>query len=152
MVLYLVKSIQLRRLIGFSLATVFLITGWYNFNKQFLHPIHEEYMAVKTYLQRHYNKNITTVYFIKASEDAFQKKYHLQLTMDEFGVPSTFFKWVPDNFTRQLVYELTGSRETANQLTVKDWDDAESFSRSGERVTENTLVVNVPELINAGNP
>jgi hypothetical protein len=151
MVLFLVKSIQLRRIIGFSLATVFLIAGWYNFNKQFLRPIHEEYMAVKNYVHKHYNKNITTVYFIQTTEDAFQRKYNLQFSMDEFGVPSTFFDWVPDEFTRQLVYELTGKREIANQLTVKVWDDAESFARSGERVTENTLVLNVPELINSGN-
>jgi hypothetical protein len=152
MVLYLVKNIQLRRVIGFSLATVLLITGWYNFNKQFLRPIHEEYMAVKNYVQQHYNKNITTVYFIQTTEDAFQKKYHLQLSMDEFGVPSTFFEWVPEEFTQQLVYDLTGNREVAKQLTVKVWKDAEGFSRSGERVTENTLIMNVPEIINSANP
>jgi hypothetical protein len=147
MVLYLVKHIQLRRIIAFSLAAVLLIPGWYNFNKQFLKPIHEEYTGVKNYVHQHYNKNITTIFFINAPEDAFKTKYKLQASMDEFGVPSTFFSWVPEPFMRQLVYEKTGSREIASQLTIKYWNNAESFSVSGEQVTANTLLVNVPEIM-----
>jgi hypothetical protein len=152
MVLYTVKNIQLRRVIAFSLAAVLLIGGWYNFNKQFLQPVHEEYVAVKDYVQQHYNKNITTVYFIKAAEDGFRTKYHIQSSMDEFGMPSTYPDWVPEPLTRQLVYEKTGNREIANQLSIKYWENAESFATSGEKVTENTLVVNVPEIINSNKP
>lgn len=147
MVLHVIKNTQLRKVIGFSVAIVLLICGWYNFNKQFLQPIHEEYTGVKNYIDQHYNKGITTIFFIKAAEDAFQTKYHLQSSMDEFGVPSTFFEWVPDNLVRQLVFEKTGNRETANQLTIKHWESAEQFAASGERITPNTLMVNVPEII-----
>ena len=112
-------------------------------------PIKEEYAGVKNYFQQHYNRNITTVFFIKPSEDAFQKKYNLKISMDEFGVPSTFFTWVPEPLMRQLVLEKTGNREIANQLTVKYWDSAESFSASGEQVTANTMVVNMPEILSA---
>jgi hypothetical protein len=42
MVLVIVKHIQLRRIIALSLAAVLMISGWYNFNKQFLQPVHEE--------------------------------------------------------------------------------------------------------------
>jgi hypothetical protein len=149
MVLYVVKNIQLRRVIAFGMLAVLLTAGWYNFNKQFLLPVKEEYMAVKNYIQQHYNKNITTVFFIEAPEDAFRKKYRLQTSMDEFGVPSTYFDWVPDNLTRQLVYEKTGNREIAGKLTIKNWNDPESFAQANERVTENTLVVNMPEIINS---
>lgn len=151
MVLYFVKNIQLRRAIGFSLAAAFLIAGWYNFNKQFLQPVHEEYMAVKNYVNRHYNKNITTVYFIKTTEDAFKKKYHLRLSMDEFGVPSTFFEWVPENLMQQMVFEITGDRQTAEKLIVKHWPDKESFTNSGAAITDNVLFVNVPEIIDPEN-
>jgi hypothetical protein len=147
MVLYLVKHIQFRRVIGFSLAIVLLIAGWFNFNKQFLQPIQQEYTGVKNYFQQHYNKNITTVFFIKAPEDAFRRKYKLQTSMDEFGIPFTFFSWVPEHLMRQLVYEKTGNRDIASQLTVKYWDNAESFSASGEQVTANTLLVNMPEIL-----
>ncbi|THU35962.1 hypothetical protein FAM09_21460 [Niastella caeni] len=147
MVLYIVKSIQLRRIVAFSVATVLLISGWYNFNRQFLKPIHEEYMAVKNHVQQHYNKNITTVYFIKPTEDAFSRKHHLQISMDEFGVPSTFFEWVPEPLMQQMVAEITGDRQTGQKLTVKFWPDKESFTQSGEAITNKVLVLNVPELI-----
>jgi hypothetical protein len=147
MVLYVVKSATIRKAIGYSIAIVFLVSGWYNFNKQFLKPIQEEYTDVKNFFFQHYNSNITTVYFIQPAEDAFQQKYHLQSSMDEFGVPSTFFTWVPEPFIRQLVYEKTGSRETANGLTIKGWESKESFMASGEKVNDNILVVNMSDII-----
>jgi hypothetical protein len=133
---------------AFSIAAMLLIAGWYNFNIQFLKPIHEEYAGVKNYINQHYNKNITTIFFIQPAEDAFQQKYKLQSSMDEFGVPSTFFNWVPESLMRQLVFEKTGSREIADRLTIKYWDNAESFAASGEQLTINTLVVSVPEILN----
>lgn len=150
MVLYLVKHIQFRRVIAFSLAAVLLVAGWYNFNRQFLKPIQEEYAGIKSYFQQHYNRSITTVFFIKAPADAFKKKYNLQTSMDEFGVPVTFFSWVPEYLMRQLVYEKTGNRNVASQLTIKYWDNAESFTASGERVTANTMLVNMPEILSPG--
>jgi hypothetical protein len=148
MVLYMVKHIQLRKVIAFSITAVLLTAGWYNFNKQFLQPIHEEYTGVKNHIYKHYNSNITTIFFIQPAEDAFQQKYKLQSSMDEFGVPSTFFSWVPESLIRQLVAEKTGSREIADRLTIKYWQNAESFAMSGEQLTPNTLVVNVPEILN----
>jgi hypothetical protein len=70
--------------------------------------------------------------------------------MDEFGVPSTFFSWVPEPFIRLLVLEKTGNRETAGNLTIKWWQSEESFKASGEQVTGNTLIVNVPQILSAG--
>ncbi|OQP54456.1 hypothetical protein [Niastella populi] len=150
MVLSIVKHLQVRRVIGYSVAIVLLIPGWYNFNKGFLQPIHEEYAGIKNYFQQYYEPGITTIYFIRPAEDAFRNKYKLQSSMDEFGVPSTFFSWVPEPLMRQLVYEKTDSREKASQLTIKEWDNPEAFSASGEQVTPGTLVVNVPEIMASG--
>jgi hypothetical protein len=150
MVLYVVKKGTARKATGYGIAIFLVICGWYNFNKQFLRPIREEYNDVRNYVFQHYNSNITTVYFIQPGEDAFQKKYHLQSSMDEFGVPSTFFTWVPDPFIKLLVLEKTGSRETAGKLTIKQWDSEESFKASGAQVTGNTLIVNVPQILSAG--
>lgn len=150
MILYVVKKATARKAIGYGIAIFLVICGWYNFNKQFLMPIREEYNDVKNYVFQHYNSNITTVYFIQPGEDAFEKKYHLQTSMDEFGVPSTFFNWVPEPFIRLLVLEKTGSRETAGNLTIKWWKSEESFKASGEQVTGNTLIVNVPQILSAG--
>lgn len=150
--LSVLKNIRVRRVTGISLAIVLMIAGWYNFNKQFLQPVQEEYDAVKNYIQQQYNNHITTVHFIKAPEDAFRKKYHIRSSMDEFGMPSTFADWVPDNFTRQMVYEKTGSRETASKLTIKYWEDADSYTRSGGPVNAHTLVVNVPAILKLETP
>jgi hypothetical protein len=150
MILYVVKKESMRKAIGYGIAIFLVICGWYNFNRQFLMPIREEYNDVRNYVFEHYNSNITTVYFIQPGEDAFQKKYHLQTSMDEFGVPSTFFSWVPEPFIKQLVLEKTGSRETANKLTIKGWESEESFKASGEQVSGNTLIVNVPQILSSG--
>ncbi len=147
MALHFVKNIQVRRVIGYSVATVLLISGWYNFNIQFLKPVHKEYMAVKNYMQQHYNKNINTIHFIRSPHDAFEKKYHLQACMDEFGIPFTYMDFVPDPLMKQMVLEITGDMKTAQQLVVKQWTDNESYSHAGETVTSNVLLVNAPALL-----
>jgi len=146
---YFLKNGLARKITAVGIVTVLLVAGWYNFNQQFLMPVAKEYKTVKSYVQQHYNKNITTVYFIKPTEDAFKKRYQLQLSMDEFGVPSTFFEWVPELLMKQLVFEITGNRTTADQLVVKHWPDMKSFSGSGESLTGNVLMVNIPALISA---
>lgn len=150
MVLYVLKKETLRKAAGYGVSIFLVVCSWYNFNRQFLMPIREEYNDVKNYVFQHYNSNITTVYFIQPSEDAFQKKYHLQSSMDEYGVPSTFFTWVPEPFIRLLVLEKTGSREIAGNLSIKWWESEESFKASGEQVTGNTLIVNVPQILSVG--
>lgn len=151
MFLYLVKNGMARRITAISLTAVLLIAGWYNFNKQFLLPVREEYSAIRNYVQQQYNKNITTVYFIKPDGDAFKRKYQIQTSMDEFGVPSTFPEWVPENLIQQMVFEITGNRKTAEQLVVKHWPDMETFTASGETVSGNVILVNVPALIDPEN-
>jgi len=147
MTAYLLKNNLARKITDISVFIIMLIAGWYNYNKQFLTPVREEYTAIKNYVHQHYNKNITTVYFIKPAEDGFKKKYHVQTSMDEFGVPSTFFEWVPEPLMQQMVFEITGDRTTAEKLVVKHWPDMESFSGSGESMAGNVLLVNVPALI-----
>jgi hypothetical protein len=159
MVLYFIKNRKtqgssapgspsmLLRIAGLAIACAFIILGWYNFRKEFLQPVHEEYVAVKDFIQQHYNAGIKTIYFIKSPEDAFEKKYHIQSSMDEFGVPSTLVDWVPEDFSRQMVFEKTGSRQIADQLTVKFWPDIESFTVSGEKLSGDVLLVNAAALI-----
>ncbi|HUP13772.1 MAG TPA: hypothetical protein VM187_16235, partial [Niastella sp.] len=146
MVLHLVKKATARKAIGYVIATFLVVCGWYNFNRGFLMPIREEYNDIRNYVFKHYNSNITYFYFIQPAEDAFHKKYGLQYSMDEFGVPSTFFTWVPEALIKLLVLEKTGNRETADRLIIKYWDSEESFKASGAQLNGNTLMVNVPEI------
>jgi hypothetical protein len=150
MVLHFVKKTQLRQVAGLVMAITLTVLGWYNFNKQFLQPVHEEYVAVSSFIKQHYNQNIKTVYFIQPAEDAFRRKYHIQSSMDEFGMPLTFPAWVPEDLTRQMVYEKTGNRQVAAELTIKFWPNMHSFAASNVATTGNTLLVNVPVLIEGG--
>jgi hypothetical protein len=151
MIVYYVKKIAIRKVIAIGVSVVLLGSSWYNFNKLFLQPVRDEYSALRKYIQQHYSKNITTVYFIKPAGDAFKKKYHIQPSMDEFGVPTTFPDWVPENLMQQMVFEITGNRQTAEKLAVKQWPDMESFRQSGEVLTDSVLLVNMPALIDPGN-
>ncbi|WP_205514375.1 glucosyltransferase domain-containing protein [Longitalea arenae] len=151
MVMHFVKTTALCRTIAIGQAILLLAFGWYNFNKLFLQPVREEYRAIRNYLQQQYTRRTTTIYFIRPAEDAFSRKYQLPSSMDEFGVPSTYFEWVPENLVQQMVFEMTGSRRIAEQLVVKHWPDTARFAASGVTVTGNVLVVNAPALIDAEN-
>ena len=150
-VLYFLKNRQALRITGVTVACVLIASGWYNFRYQFLQPVTAEYAMVKNYLQQHYNAGIKQLYFIKLPEDALKNKFHVNTSMDEFGVPASFFSWTVEYLPRQLVFELTGNRQTADQLTIKHWPDMESFTQSGEAMTNSVLLVNLPEIINTEN-
>lgn len=145
--MYYISNIRLLKLVGFVVAGVLIASGWYNFRTQFLKPVVMEYALVKTYLELHYHAGIKAVYVIKLPEDAFKRSYHINTSMDEFGVPATCFDWTVEYLPKQVVYELTGNRQTAEQLTIKHWDDMEGFSQSGETITNSTLLVNLPAIV-----
>jgi hypothetical protein len=91
------------------------------------------------------------MYVITTPVDAFIKKYPVHMNMDEYGVPSTAFDWQLEYLPRQLVFEMTGNRQTAEQLTIKHWPDKDSFSHSGESITYSALLIDLPVIINQGN-
>jgi hypothetical protein len=152
MIIYFIKHVQILRWMGVAVAAILIITSGYNFRQVFLRPVQSEYTAARTYIQQHYHPGIKTVYFVRAAEDAFTKKYHIQSTMDEFGVPSTYFDWVPEYLTKQVVYEITGSRATANQLVIKQWPDMEGYTHSGETIGNTSFLINMPQLIESIKP
>jgi hypothetical protein len=151
MILYFIKKVWFLRIAGIAVACTLVITACYNFRYQFLKPVTEEYAAIKAYMQQHYHPGIKTLYVIMTPEDAFIKKYHIHMNMDEYGVPSTAFDWPAEYLPRQLVFEISGNRQTAEQLTIKHWPDKDSFSRSGDSITNSVLVVDLPDIINAEN-
>jgi hypothetical protein len=51
-----------------------------------------------------------------------------------------------------MVYEVTGNRKTAAELEIKQWPDLQTYMHSGEPANSNTLVLNVPEILNAWKP
>lgn len=147
MLLHFIKNKWVLRVSGIAVALVFIVSARYNLQVTFLRPQQQESAAIKNYFQQHYNSSITTVYFIRPSEELVAQRFHVNKSMDEFGVPSTCWEWVPDPFVRQMVFEVTGNREAARRLVVKHWPNMESFQQSGAVINNNTLVVDATPLI-----
>jgi hypothetical protein len=152
MALYFIKNKIVLQAAGVAVVLFFIGCARYNFREAFLHPLVEETAALKNYMGRHYNKDIHTVYFIRPSEELVARKFHINRSMDEFGVPASCYTWVPEPLVKQLIYEATGNRQLAAGVVVKHWANREEYLRSGERTDSSTLLVDVPAIINAATP
>jgi hypothetical protein len=146
--LVMIKKRRTSLVVG-VLSTFFVVNAWFNFNKQFLIPVRNEYMQVKAYIDNNYSPAINEVYFIRPKEDFFSRTYNITRSWDEFGVPSTFFKWVPEFFVKQIIFEKTGSRMIAEKLTIRDWLGKEEFLSSNLPLKKEVLLIDVEEIISA---
>lgn len=147
MFFFFVRNKLALQISGIIVGTVFILAARNNFRNEFLHPVQQETLALKNYIQQHYHNRIRTVYFIRPPYDFFSKKYNIYESMDEFGVPQTYLEWVPDPLTRQLVFEKTRNRKQAEQLSIRQWTGKDSFIRSGAAVDSSVLVVDVQEIM-----
>lgn len=141
------KKDVLKYIVAGSIAILFLGNGWYNFNKQFLNPVAEEYSMLKKFITQHYQPGTLTINFICPAENSFEKKYGLTTSWDEFGVPSTAKKWVPEPLIKQLVFEQTGNRQTAEKLIVKSWVDKAAFENAADTTSKGVLLIDMEEMI-----
>jgi len=116
----LIRNEQRQRTVAIIIGGIFVINAWYNFRYQFLGPVKKEYDLVRNYIEVNYTPGTDTVGFIRPPENLFQRKYGINTSWDEFGVPGTFFKWVPEFFVKQVVFEKTGNRRMADSLVVTD--------------------------------
>ena len=146
----LVRGLEKSRLLS-TLLTVagclLVLTALRNFRFIFLRPATDEYNSIKTFIDRNYKSGITSIDYIRTAEDQVRNKYGVQSSWDEFGMSSSYFAWVPEYLTRQLVFELTGNRTTAEKLTIRVWADRSAFQASGQPVTEGSLLIDGPEIL-----
>jgi hypothetical protein len=152
MVLYFIKNRRVLQIAGVAAFLFFVCCAYYNFQHAFLKPQVVETAALKNYMQEYYHKDIQTVHFIRPSEGFIAEKYRVHKSMDEFGVASSHFDWVPEPLVKQLVYEQTGNRQQAARLVVKHWASKEEYTRSGEQLNNTTLLVDVPAIMDATKP
>jgi hypothetical protein len=131
------------------ISFLFVFNARYNFVQEFLNPIRTEYKEVRAFIEKNYNPGVTTIYFIRPHEDFFVKRYGITRSWDEFGVPSSFFDWVPEFFAKQVVFEKTRNRAVAEKLIVKHWLGKEEYDKAGLLVSSNTMLVNVEEILNS---
>lgn len=151
MAIYFISDQRALIVTGITAAGILIISGWINLRNHFLKPVTAEYALVKNYIQTHYHAGIQSIYFIKLQEDSFRKTFHVRSSMDEFGVAAGVFDWTVEFLPRQLVFEMTGRRQAGEQLNIKHWPDAESFSKAGETITDNILMIDLPALLAQGN-
>ena len=152
MALYYIKSKWILQ-IGSAFIFVFFVgCARFNVDQGFVRPLVAETAALKDYLRQHYNKNIQTVHFIRPPENILANKYHINHSMDEFGVPSSHFMWVPENQTKQMIYEITGDREAALKIQVKQWTNNDEYAHSGEKPDSTVLLVDVKAIIETIKP
>jgi hypothetical protein len=143
-----VKKNETKTTIVIVLSFLFVLNARINFTQQFLNPVKNEYNEVRAYTEKNYNPHIDTVYFIRPEENFFVKKYGVTRSWDEFGVPSTFFDWVPEFFVKQVVFEKTGDRKIAEKLTIKSWPGKKEFLEASPPLSQRVLVIDTEEIMN----
>jgi hypothetical protein len=141
------RSEKLRTGFVYLACILFVINARNNFHKLFLRPITNEYRVVSQYIQTNYRPDIKTVYFIRPTEDFFVRKYGITRSWDELGVPSTFFDWVPPYLVKQVVFEKTGKRDLADQITIQHYLGKDEFVKAGIQPGVNELLVDVEALM-----
>lgn len=143
-----IKKYKVRLATVIVLSFVFVVNAYYNFTWQFLSPVKNEYKNVRATIETNYHPGIDTVYFIQPHEDFFVKKYGITRSWDEFGVPSTFFNWVPEFFVKQVVFEKTGDRGLAEKMIIRQWPDEKTFKESAFQLSQNTMLIDVERILN----
>jgi len=130
-----------------GLSFLFVLNARNNCIRQFLNPIKNEYSEVRASIENNYHPGVDTVYFIQPHEDFFVRKYGITRSWDEFGVPSTFFNWVPEFFVKQVVFEKTGNHEIAERMITKQWPDKKQFQDSGFQLSQHTILIDVESIL-----
>jgi len=130
------------------ISFLFVFNARYNFSREFLNPITTEYKKTRAFIENNYNPGISAVYFIRPHQDFFVRKYGITRSWDEFGVPSGFFDWVPEFFTKQVIFEKTRNRKLAESLNVTSWLGKEEYLKAAHPMSSNTLLVDEEEILN----
>ncbi|MFT3936512.1 MAG: hypothetical protein QM726_22990 [Chitinophagaceae bacterium] len=142
-----VKAQQKQWQLATAIAVLFVANACYNFRVQFISPIIAEYNMVKGFVLANYKPTIDTINFIRPSEDAFEKKFHVVASWDEFGVPSTAKPWTPEFLLRQIITDHTGNRPIAEKLVINNYASMKAYQQAGKKAGDQTILVNVGEMM-----
>lgn len=146
-VFHWVQTAKARRAVVVVVSVLFFVNAWYNFHVLFLSPVKNEYRQLRAYVESHYTPSVHTIHFIRPEEDFFVRKYGITRSWDEFGVPSTFFNWVPDPWVRQVLYEKLGNRAPAEKLVIKHWLGKAAYLQAGDPATDGVLLLDVEQIL-----
>ncbi|MBS1606803.1 MAG: hypothetical protein JST42_29370, partial [Bacteroidetes bacterium] len=149
-VLTLMRSIKKEGLRDSLITLAVVVLGMeaiYNFRSVFLRPAEHEYAALKDHIDQNYRPGIGSIDYIRSPEGFVRDKYGVASSWDEYGFSSSYFAWVPDALTRQLVFEKTGDRSLAEGLNIRTWVDQGAYKNSGQK---GGLLIDAPAILTAG--
>lgn len=152
MALWHIKNKKVLQFAGIAMVCFFTFCARYNFQQVFLRPLVYETAVLKAYFKQHFTSSTQTIHFIRPSEDFMAEKFRVNRSMDELGVSSSCWEWVPQSLSKQLIYEATGNRQQAKAVTVKHWPSKEAYLNSHEPLNSSILLVDVPAILNSVEP
>jgi hypothetical protein len=138
----LIQKEKFRQFFVVSFCSVFISTAFYNYNDNLVKPLRKEYATVRHFFNEAYNNNDTVV-FRRPRVNLFQSAFSINCYTDEFGYPSTEKNWTVEPLIKQLVYEKTGNRKTANRLTVLNFAFEDSAAFRKYKPSVNRLIIDM---------
>ena len=148
MALEWLKSDRAKTRFVIAAMLVFEVTGFYNFRINFLNPLVKEYEVLRKDIEQRYTAGITKVYFLRPPEDLFYKEFGIHYYRDEFGEPSTFKDWVPEPLVKQIIYEITGNKDTARKTEIVQFTEQEPFDKQAAQKEEHTMAIDMAAIFN----
>jgi len=140
-----------RRIFTIAMGLWLLCTSFYAFNFQFINPLKREFGVLQSFIRSNYHPGINKVYFIRADKFLFTNAFHTRVYRDELGAPSTYRDWVPEPITKQLIFELTKSRNVAKDINVVQFENVQQFRQSSPVLDSNSIVLDMNELFKSSN-
>lgn len=129
---------------------LFICNAWYNVRYEFVYPMEKEFAFIQLALKKQYSAKISTVHIIGLQENSFASAYGTIRSWDEFGVPSTAKKWTAEPLIKQLIYELTRSRQVADRTIIRSWKTRDDFKQSRALISDNSILIEVEDMFQTG--
>lgn len=145
--LTMIKTEKFRRIFCYGFSGIVIIVGWYNYNINFNRPLEKEYSTLRQFVQAHYNGQITKIYFIRPPENLFKLKYNINIYKDEFGQPSTEKDWTPEPLIKQMVFEISGNKQIAEQLEIINLSNEKKNYLADKKPDEHSLLIDVEKIM-----
>lgn len=123
-----------------ALAAVFSLMAYYNVTHGFVEPQKQELELIRHALREPLSKQPEEIIFIMSNWKDSIASSTSKLRVTEYGVPSTFEKWVPDGLTNLIARENNG--EVHNPIKVRIYRHDETFSSE-----HGTPVINAGKLL-----
>ena len=143
---YFLKEEKNKKRSTYFICFFLVITGFYNFNFQFINPLKAEYKSFTSFMKRNMTADKQTVYFIRGDKFMFNDYYHTLPYKDEFGLPSTNKDWVPEPLIKQYALESTSDRNLAEKIKVVQFADTAEYNNVHIQLTKNDLLLDMNEV------